>query len=71
MNGRGIRRVVLSDMNQPLGTAVGNAIELREAIDILHRNGLVNFLEHCLVIANNIIFFGEKAESIETARELS
>ena len=58
-------------MNQPLGTAVGNAIELRETIDILHGNGLIDFLEQCLVIAINIIFFGEKKQSIETARELS
>jgi pyrimidine-nucleoside phosphorylase len=70
LNGRGIR-AVLSDMNQPLGTAIGNAIELRETIDILHGNGLADFLEQCLVIANNIIFFGEKEESIETALELS
>ncbi len=46
---------VISDMNQPLGQAVGNALELREAIDTLNGGGPVEFREHCLEIAKHMV----------------
>ena len=48
MAGRKVK-TLLSDMNQPLGFAVGNALEVREAIDVLHGSGPADFREHCLV----------------------
>ena len=48
MAGRQVK-TLLSDMNQPLGFAVGNALEVREAIDVLHGGGPADFREHCLV----------------------
>ena len=65
------RRVtaVLSDMNQPLWIAVGNAIELREAIETLKGNGPVDFVEHCLVIASHMLLLGKKAENLNGARK--
>lgn len=46
---------VLSDMNQPLGAAVGNALELAEAIACLHGEGPADFREHCLDLAGYML----------------
>jgi pyrimidine-nucleoside phosphorylase len=48
-------RAVISDMSQPLGCAVGNALELREAIDTLHGGGPADFRQHCLTIAAQVL----------------
>jgi len=63
-------RAMLSDMNQPLGMAVGNAIELKEAIDTLHGGGPQDFLEHCLASASHMLLMGHKASGLEEARRI-
>jgi pyrimidine-nucleoside phosphorylase len=70
LSGRNVR-AILSDMNQPLGEAVGNAIELKEAIDTLNSHGPDDFREHCLVIASHMLELGEKAKSFDEARILA
>lgn len=70
LSGRKVR-AVLSDMNQPLGEAVGNAIELKEALYTLHNGGPDDFREHCLTIASHMLELGEKADDIEQARSLA
>lgn len=61
---------LLSDMNQPLGNAVGNALEVKEAIDTLHGNGPADFTEHCLTVASHMLLVGEKAKDLKDARIL-
>jgi pyrimidine-nucleoside phosphorylase len=46
---------VVSDMNQPLGQAVGNALEVREAIEVLTDQGEAGLREHCLQIAGHML----------------
>jgi pyrimidine-nucleoside phosphorylase len=61
------RRVtaLLSDMNQPLGWAVGNALELREAIDTLHEGGPDDFRQHCLVVTAELLRLAGEAQSTD------
>ncbi|MGB8253187.1 MAG: thymidine phosphorylase [Anaerolineaceae bacterium] len=64
------RRVValLSDMNQPLGSAVGNALELREAIDTLHGGGPADFRAHCIEAGGHLLVLGDKAKDLTTGK---
>ena len=69
--GRGVGRkvaAVISDMNQPLGYAVGNALEVREAIDTLHGAGPLDFREHCLTVAGMMLLLADKASSLDEAQ---
>jgi pyrimidine-nucleoside phosphorylase len=62
---------LLSDMNQPLGCAVGNALEVKEAIDTLHGGGPQDFCEHCLTVATHMLLLGGKAPDETRARKLA
>lgn len=57
---------LLSDMNQPLGKAAGLALEVREAIDVLHNGGPADFREHCLVAAAHMLRIAGKGNMKET-----
>ncbi len=59
---------LLSDMNQPLGCAVGNALEVKEAIATLHGAGPEDFREHCLHVAGHLILLGGAAETLKAAK---
>lgn len=67
------RKVValISDMNQPLGCAVGNALEVREAIDTLRGGGPADFREHCLHVSAHMLVLGEVTDSLTAARQMA
>jgi pyrimidine-nucleoside phosphorylase len=62
---------LLSDMNQPLGNAVGNALEVMEAVDTLCGGGPEDFREHCLHVAAHMLVLGKRASDLHEARQLA
>ena len=60
---------LISDMNQPLGHAVGNALEVKEAIATLRGAGPDDFWQHCLEVAGHMLRLAGRFDSIEAARE--
>ena len=59
---------VLSDMSEPLGREVGNALEVREAIEVLKGGGEPRLKELCLTLAAHMTVAGGAYPDIETAR---
>ncbi|WP_404322357.1 pyrimidine-nucleoside phosphorylase [Cytobacillus firmus] len=60
---------VISDMSQPLGYAIGNALEVKEAIDTLRGEGPEDLTEICLTLGSHMVFLAKKADSLKEARE--
>ncbi len=61
---------VISNMEEPLGHAVGNSLEVLEAIDTLRGNGPDDLTELCLVLGSKMVLLAEKATSEKEARKL-
>ncbi len=62
---------LIADMNQPLGEAVGNALEMVEAVRALHGSGPEDFMEHCLHLSAHMLLLGKRAESLEQGRAMA
>jgi pyrimidine-nucleoside phosphorylase len=61
---------VISDMNQPLGYAIGNALEIKEAVETLQGKGPEDLHELCLTLGSYMVRLAGKAETTEEAREM-
>jgi pyrimidine-nucleoside phosphorylase len=61
---------LIADMNQPLGHAVGNALEVKEAVETLRGYGPPDLWAHCQTLAGHLLLLAGKAESLEEAGRL-
>ncbi|MDN6062721.1 MAG: thymidine phosphorylase, partial [Staphylococcus simulans] len=61
---------IISDMSQPLGNAIGNALELKEAIDTLRGEGPEDLTELVMTLGSQMVVLGGKAETLDEARTL-
>lgn len=61
---------IISDMSQPLGFAIGNALEVKEAIDTLRGKGPADLTELCLVLGSQMVVVGGKAKDLDEARNM-
>lgn len=61
---------VISDMNQPLGNKIGNALEIEESIDVLKGKGPKDLTELVLTLGSYMVVMGEKAQNTTEARKM-
>jgi pyrimidine-nucleoside phosphorylase len=60
---------VISDMSQPLGYMIGNALEVREAIDTLKGQGPDDLTELCMTLGSHMVVLAKKAQTFDEAKE--
>lgn len=62
---------IISNMEQPLGRAVGNALELIEAVKTLKGEGPEDYYEHCMLLASHMLVMGKRANNLEQGRKMA
>ncbi|WP_323704185.1 pyrimidine-nucleoside phosphorylase [Mammaliicoccus sp. Dog046] len=60
---------IISDMSQPLGRAIGNALEVKEAVETLKGEGPEDLTELVLTLGSQMVVLAKKAETLDEARE--
>ncbi|MBO0439778.1 pyrimidine-nucleoside phosphorylase [Candidatus Enterococcus ikei] len=61
---------IISDMSQPLGAAIGNSLEIKEAIDTLKGNGPEDLTELVLTLGSQMVVLAGKTDSLDEARQM-
>ena len=61
---------LITDMDIPLGNAIGNSLEVKEAIEVLNGKGPADLTEVCLCLATNMLYLAEKG-SIEECEQMA
>lgn len=61
---------MITDMNQPLGNTIGNALEVKEAIETVKGEGPEDFTELCMCASEIMLLQGKVAETKEEARKM-
>ncbi len=61
---------ILTNMDEPLGLAVGNSLEVIEAINTLNGNGPKDFTDLCLEVAAHLVLSAKKASTLDEAKKL-
>lgn len=61
---------VISDMSQPLGEAIGNSLEVVEAIETLQGKGPEDLVEMCYALGSQMVVLAKKAETLEEAHQM-
>lgn len=61
---------IISDMDQPLGLAIGNALEVEEAIETLKGNGPSDLVDLCLELGSNMVVLAGKAKNTDEAKAM-
>jgi len=62
---------LITDMNQPLGRMVGNALEVQECIEVLHGGGPADLRDLCLELGAWMFFLGGASKTVEHGKQLS
>jgi len=67
------KRIValITDMNQPLGRAAGNALEVQECIEVLKGGGPADLCELCLELSAWMFYLGGRSASVEEGKKLA
>lgn len=60
----------VTNMDEPLGNSIGNALEVKEAISVLKGHGPEDLLELCLVLGSEILVIANKVENQHKARKI-
>src|SRR5205814_4462472 len=64
-------QALITDMNQPLGFAIGNALEVMEASQTLQNAGPADLTKLCIELAARMIFLAKITASLEDARRVA